>query len=59
MTTVQAIKWAGGTQVKLAERLGIKQPSVGGWGKFPPAIRQLQIERLSRGKLKAEPGVIP
>ena len=54
MTTDDAVKWAGGTQVGLASRLGIKQPSVAEWGKYPPALRQLQIEKLSRKKLKAE-----
>jgi len=27
---------------------------VGGWGEFPPALRQLQIEALTAGKLRAE-----
>ena len=55
MTKDDAIKWAG-TQVKLAEALGIKsQGSVAGWGTFPPPLRQLQIEALSGGLLKAEP----
>lgn len=55
MTTQDAIDWAGGTQVLLAERLGIKQPSVAGWGEYPPPLRQIQIELLSGGALKAEP----
>lgn len=55
MTTEEAIQWAGGTQVLLADRLGINQPSVSAWGAYPPDLRQLQIERLSNGSLKAEP----
>ena len=55
MTTDEAIEWAGGTQVLLAEKLSINQPSVSAWGKYPPDIRQIQIERLSKGRLKAEP----
>ena len=55
MTTDEAITWGGGTQKALAERLGISQPSVAGWGVRPPALRQLQIEALSRGKLRADP----
>lgn len=55
MTTEEAIQWAGGTQVLLAEKLQINQPSVSAWGKYPPDIRQIQIERLSNGALKAEP----
>ena len=58
MTTDQAIKWAGGTQLALAKRLGIKQPSIAEWGEHPPALRQLQIQRLSRGKLKAQDGLL-
>jgi len=56
MTTDEAIAWGGGTQHALAARLGIKQPSVANWGDYPPALRQFQIERLSGGALKAEPG---
>ena len=58
MTKIEAIEWAGGTQDDLAAKLGIKQPSIANWGEFPPPIRQLQIQRLSRGRLKAEPGVL-
>lgn len=55
MTTDEAITWGGGTQKALADRLGIAQPSVAGWGERPPALRQLQIELLSEGALKADP----
>jgi hypothetical protein len=55
MTTEEAIQWAGGTQVLLAEKLKINQPSVSAWGEYPPDLRQIQIERLSKGRLKAEP----
>jgi hypothetical protein len=42
--------------VKLAEALGIKsQGSVAAWDEYPPPLRQLQIEALTRGQLKAEP----
>jgi hypothetical protein len=57
MTTDDAIKWAGGTQVLLAERLDLKQPSIASWGEYPPPLRQLQIERVSGGALKAEADV--
>lgn len=44
-----------GTQVKLAEALGMKsQGSVSLWGEHPPPLRQLQIESLTRGRLRAE-----
>ena len=55
MTKDQAIKALGGTQAALAEKLGMTQGSVALWGEFPPAIRQIQIERLTDGALKAEP----
>jgi transcriptional repressor of cell division inhibition gene dicB len=45
-----------GTQTAAAAALGIDQSSVSGWGEFPPDKRQLQIERLTDGALKAEPG---
>lgn len=44
------------TKAKLAEALGIEAPSVYSWGEFPPPLRQLQLERLTDGNLKAEPG---
>lgn len=45
-----------GTQVKAAKALGITQPSVSNWlsrGAVPP-LQQFRIEKLTRGKLKAE-----
>jgi hypothetical protein len=54
MTTDEALKWAGGTQGALAAKLGISQPSVSGWGDRPPALRQLQLEVLSAGALRAD-----
>lgn len=56
MTTEEAIRHYG-TQVKLAAALGIYQSSVSEWGDHPPAARQFQIERLTRGRLKAEANV--
>ena len=35
--------------------LDIKQPSVAEWGDWPPPLRQIQIEKLTRSRLKAEP----
>jgi hypothetical protein len=57
MTTQEAIQHYK-TQTKLAEALGIKQGSVSGWGEYPPALRQLQLQQITRGKLKAEPGLL-
>ena len=57
MTTDEAVKHYG-TQQKLADALGIKQGSVSGWGDRPPVLRQLQLQRITNGKLKAEPGIL-
>jgi hypothetical protein len=53
MTTQEALDLYK-TQQELAEALGIKQSAVSMWGKYPPPMRQLQLERLTRGRLKAE-----
>jgi hypothetical protein len=53
MTTDEAVRHYR-TQTKLAEALGIKQGSVAGWGEYPPPLRQLQLQRITYGKLKAE-----
>lgn len=42
------------TQTAVADALGIKQPSVALWGEYPPDARQLQLQKITRGKLKAE-----
>jgi hypothetical protein len=55
MTKVQAIEALGGSQVALARALGVAQASVSLWGEFPPPLRQLQIEALTGGALRAEP----
>lgn len=54
MKTDQAISHFG-TQVKLAAALGIDQSTISGsWREYPPPWRQLQIEALTGGALKAE-----
>lgn len=55
MTRDEAIKELGGTQESLAKALGISQGSVSLWGERPPELRQLQIEALTAGRLKADP----
>ena len=57
MKTNEAIKHFG-SQVRLGEVLEISQASVSKWGEFPPDSRQLQIERITVGALKAEPGCL-
>lgn len=43
------------TQKAVARALGIEQPSVCNWGEYPPPLRQIQLERLTGGMLRAEP----
>jgi len=57
MTTAQAISHYK-TQVKLARALGMAQSTIAGWGMYPPPFRQLQIQQLTGGRLKAEPGIL-
>jgi hypothetical protein len=53
MTKDQAVEHFG-TQVLLAQALGMSQGSVSLWGAYPPALRQLQLEAITGGALKAE-----
>ncbi len=55
MRTKDAVNFYG-SQSALARALGIAQASVAGWGEYPPDPRQLQIQKVTRGKLKAEAG---
>lgn len=55
MRTADAVRHFG-SQTAVAEALGMKsQSSVSTWGEYPPALRQLQLERVTGGKLRAEP----
>lgn len=58
MTKADLIAYYG-SQGKAARALGLAQPSISGWGEYPPPLRQLQIERATGGALKAEPGCVP
>lgn len=57
MRTSAALEHFGGT-IALARALGIKPPSVSQWGEIVPPLRQLQIERLTNGALKADPAIL-
>ena len=46
-----------GSQAALARELGIAQPSVSAWGEIVPPLRQIQLERLTHGVLRAAPDV--
>jgi hypothetical protein len=58
MTKDDAIKHFGSV-TKLSRALGIKQPSISLWGDYPPPLRQVQIEALTGGVLRAEEGILP
>ena len=52
MTKEDAVA-AFGTQIALAKALGITQGTIAGWDKVP-VLRQLQLEALTEGQLKAD-----
>lgn len=58
MRTRDVIEYFG-SQAAVARALGIKPPSVAEWGDVVPPLRQLQIERLTDGKLAADPAILP
>ena len=50
----KAVKWAGGQQVRLAEKLGVSPAAVAKWRRVGiPPDRAIQLERLSDGALRA------
>lgn len=55
VTTDDAKAHFGNSTSRLARALGIEPPSVYDWGRFPPPLRQLQLEQITNGALKAEP----
>lgn len=57
MTTQEAISYYK-TQTKLATVLGTRQSTIASWGEYPPKIRQLQLQQITGGRLKAEPGLL-
>lgn len=50
-----------GTQAAVADALGIAQASISKWAKRDsvPQLRQLQLEALTGGALKAEKNILP
>lgn len=54
MKTAEVIAFYG-SQHKVAHALGLSQPSVANWKTHPPHLRQLQLEALTGGRLKAQP----
>jgi DNA-binding transcriptional regulator YdaS (Cro superfamily) len=52
MKTADAVALFG-SQSALARALGIRPAAVAQWGETVPSLRQLQIQQLTLGKLKA------
>lgn len=48
-----------GTQAALARALNIKPQSITDWGDEVPPLRQLQLEALLGGRLRADPSILP
>jgi DNA-binding transcriptional regulator YdaS (Cro superfamily) len=57
MRTEDAIEHFG-SQAALARALGIRPPSIADWGDDVPPLRQLQLERLTKGELRADPAIL-
>ena len=53
MTSNQVFKHFG-SKAKAADAIGIQRQSINDWGKYPPCLRQLQIEKMTNGELKAD-----
>jgi len=58
MLKADVIKFFG-TAYKVAKALGIDPPIVYRWGEIVPPLRQLQLEHVTRGRLKADPTLMP
>ena len=54
MKTKEAIDFYNGSVQDLANALGVTRFAVYRWGKFPPMLRQFQLERITDGKLKPD-----
>lgn len=57
MKTSDAIAYAGGS-LALAKLLGVTSGAISQWGPTVPDPKQLLLERISIGALKAEPGCL-
>lgn len=58
MKTKAALKHFGGNTA-LTKLLNLSTGAVSQWGEYPPEFRQLQLEKISEGALKAEPSITP
>jgi len=58
MKTQDALSHFGGN-TELTALLKLSTGAISQWGECPPPLRQLQIEKLSGGVLKAEKDILP
>jgi transcriptional repressor of cell division inhibition gene dicB len=54
MRKSEALEHFGNSPSALARALGIRPESIYSWGEIVPGLRQLQLERLTKGALKAD-----
>jgi|JI10StandDraft_1071094.scaffolds.fasta_scaffold28712_6 hypothetical protein len=59
MDTKDALKHFDNSPTKLARAIGIKPHSIYDWGVKPPYLRQCQIEKVTKRKLRAEMPELP
>jgi hypothetical protein len=55
MKTSEALAYYHKNKSALARALGLDPSTIHDWKEFPPDVRQLQLERITNGDLKAEP----
>lgn len=58
MKTSEVIE-AFGSQTAVARALGIKPPAISQWGDEPPPLRQLQLQQITAGRLRASESITP
>jgi len=61
MQITQVLDYFGKSQTKVAQALDIAQSNVARWVKAGkvPKLKQLQLESVTGGALKAEKGILP
>lgn len=57
MNTQAAIDHYGSPSA-LATAIGVSPAAISQWGEYPPPPKQLLMERLTEGAIKAEPGCL-
>jgi DNA-binding transcriptional regulator YdaS (Cro superfamily) len=58
MNIHDVVAYFGGSKIAVARALGVTKAAVSDWGGEIPPLRQLQIEELTKGQLKADRSII-